>query len=299
MQNNSHWEKEEFEDLVARSLIGLYDIEQHKHNKRYPTEFRVSDKELLFMRNKGCYFVPHDRCAFNDEIDMVNDGYPSYATISFTDSKSPAFSFDWLKSTYFDMTFMRKLDKLPGGVKSKNQFKQKEIFYSLTCMNATEKEKLHLQKTFVSADEKGFIHDTLFYSESNRLYLPATQCTHKNDDGSISNTDVFMSSMAIKFFQDRRYLWNVTAKEGIAKASFGCYPEEIKSLFYSRELPMTETGRKRPILHWVAAHNRRIKSGIEVDIEKHLRGINEFIYQGTKFIITRPIKDTKIPYENK
>ncbi len=30
-----------------------------------------------------------------------------------------------------------------------------------------------------------------------------------------------------------------------------------------------------------------------VDIEKHLRGINEFVYNGTKFIITQPLKKVK------
>jgi hypothetical protein len=98
------------------------------------------------------------------------------------------------------------------------------------------------------------------------------------------------ASSVIQFWQDRRYLWNVTAKEGIAKATFSVYPEQVKSLFYARDMPMTETGRKRPILHWVAAHNRRLKNGIDVDIDKHLRGINEFVYQGTKFVISRPLK---------
>ena len=99
-----------------------------------------------------------------------------------------------------------------------------------------------------------------------------------------------VANSTLQFYQDRRFLWNVVAKENNSKATFGVYEEQIKSLFYSRELPLTETGRKRPILHWVASHQRRMKNGIDIDIEKHLRGCNEFIYQGTKFTITNPLK---------
>jgi len=53
---------------------------------------------------------------------------------------------------------------------------------------------------------------------------------------------------------------------GEAKAHLGCMREEIKSLLYARDLPMTSTGRKKPILHLVAAHKRRIKEGTDIDI---------------------------------
>lgn len=51
--------------------------------------------------------------------------------------------------------------------------------------------------------------------------------------------------------------WKIAADEGCGKASLGCTADEVKSLLYARQLPMTATGRKRPILHLVAAHRRR------------------------------------------
>jgi hypothetical protein len=64
----------------------------------------------------------------------------------------------------------------------------------------------------------------------------------------------------------------------------------VKSLFFARELPITDTGRKRPILHWVRAHKRRIAERIEIDIEKYMRGTATMIMQGVEFEITKPQK---------
>lgn len=103
---------------------------------------------------------------------------------------------------------------------------------------------------------------------------------------------------AISLLADRLYIWNIDTIEpntsfGFpAIVTFGIEPEMVKSLAYARSLPITESGRKRPILHWVKAHQRRIKDGIEIDIEKSLRGINEFNMGGLNFRITRPMKTT-------
>jgi hypothetical protein len=98
----------------------------------------------------------------------------------------------------------------------------------------------------------------------------------------------------INLFNDKRFLWNVVASEGRAKVTFGVYEEQIKSLFYARDLPLTATGRKRPILHWVAAHRRRIKSGVDIDITKHLRGCSGFDMLGTRFDIINPVRPLNI-----
>jgi hypothetical protein len=100
----------------------------------------------------------------------------------------------------------------------------------------------------------------------------------------------------MNIWNDRRFIWNVETVEPILNHSgptpmiMGVSPEHVKSLFYARDLPLTETGRKRPILHWVRAHERRLKSGIEIDIAKHLRGITGFSMHGFDFKITRPVK---------
>ena len=100
---------------------------------------------------------------------------------------------------------------------------------------------------------------------------------------------------------DRLFIWNIETQEpntelGIpALVTFGVEAEMVKSLVYARSLPVTESGRKRPILHWVRAHQRRMQDGVDVDIEKFLRGITEFDMGGLNFRITRPVKTPKRP----
>lgn len=104
---------------------------------------------------------------------------------------------------------------------------------------------------------------------------------------------------ALSLLSDRKYLWLVETQETItdlsanAKMQFGVDPEMVKSLFYSRTIPMTSSGRLRPILHWVDSHKRRIKEGVDINIEKHLRGISQFQIGGLNFNITSPTKPVK------
>lgn len=97
-----------------------------------------------------------------------------------------------------------------------------------------------------------------------------------------------MVCTALQAQADRRFCWEIAADEGYAKASLGCTAEEVKSLLYARQLPVTATGRKRPILHLVAAHRRRMKEGIDVDIKPFLRGVAEVTMDGTQFKVRAP-----------
>lgn len=64
--------------------------------------------------------------------------------------------------------------------------------------------------------------------------------------------------------------------------------EEVKSLLYARSLPMTATGRKRPILHLVESHKRRMRNGIDVDVTAFLRGQQTVEIGGTVFKVNPP-----------
>lgn len=282
---NYHWDKEEFEDLVARGITALYETNESKKNRYYPKEFRVNQNELLRIRKFGCYFPPEDRDFFADEFQVSVDGFPSEVCISFESNNDQSFA----KDEYLTILNAKRIQSLPGGVKPHtiSYMPKDEAIYSLTFLCPTLSNKLHIQKTYFTLDKNGQIHDTYFYDPEKRKYIVAATGTIKTTG---QRTDKIWAACVLNLGSDNKHLWNVTAKEGIARATFGVYPEQIQSLFYAREMPMTETGRKRPILHWVAAHHRRLKNGIEIDIEKHLRGINEFVYQGTKFQITRPLK---------
>jgi hypothetical protein len=295
---NEYWEQEEFEDLVSRALIALYENKMQKECLKVPKFIKPNDKDITQLRNIGAYFAPNDRCIMGHEIDLINDGLPKEASWAYNplECGSGKQKKDLLKGEYFRLGYLRLIDKAPTGILNIKGLKYfgKHKIYKFLSFSATEMNGMHLMKSYTSIDEEGQIYDTYARKQDGTLQTVAHGSMDIDEDKESIISDIGWTSAVVGFYQDRRHLWNVTANEGIAKATFGVYPEEIKSLFYAREMPMTETGRKRPILHWVAAHNRRLKNGIDIDIEKHLRGINEFVYQGTKFIITRPIKNNSI-----
>jgi hypothetical protein len=306
MEQKGYWEKEEFEDLVVRGLITLYETRLRKHKEAHKV-FRFTPELLNNIRRIGCYFVPVDRViigeicengktlAATQKIDIANDGRPDYAIHCHgIDSAEHQDNDDMRKNSFLEINYLEKISKLPHPIKCKHEGRKYRIVSVWARNDCLEG---HVHHIVISSD--GSIHDT-YWTRPN--YDPVTGrcpmetvdakfCQSKEESERAESINTVIASSTVQLYQDRRYLWNVTAKENIAKATFGVYPEQIKSLFYAREMPMTETGRKRPILHWVKAHQRRIKEGIDIDIEKHLRGINEFVYQGTKFIITRPIKN--------
>lgn len=286
--NDGFWGKEEFEDLVARSLIAMYENKIFKECKAVPPFIRPSDKDISQLREFGSYFAPSDRImVMGNEIDVINDGFQKEASWAMR----PQFKEDeeMPSNEYFRLGHLKLLGQAPPGILNHKKLKYfgDHKIYKLIYFSTTECNRIHIQKSYVTIDPKGLIYDTYARKQNGEAIILAAGTMGREEK---IQSDVGWAAGIFGFYSDRKYLWNVTAKEHSAKATFGVYPEQIKSLFYAREMPMTETGRKRPILHWVAAHNRRIKNGIDVDIEKHLRGINEFVFQGTKFEITRPIK---------
>lgn len=289
-KSNSQWDKEEFEDLVARSTIAMYETEIYKKCLKVPSFIRPTEKDVLAIKKFGCYFAPEDRIILEGDVDIVNDGFTKEASWC----TSPR---DWnpknkIQGEYFRLGYMKLLNKAPPGVLNYQKLKYfgNHKIYKLIYFSALEKGCIHIQKSFVTIDPSGNIYDTYGrHPESGKPIILASG----TGVGTNLTADVGWSSAILGYYSDSRFLWNVTALESSTRSTFGVYPEQVQSLFYARELPMTDTGRKRPILHWVASHQRRIKAGIEIDIEKHLRGINEFTYQGTKFIITRPQKIIK------
>lgn len=306
---NEYWDKEEFEDSVASGLINLFETNIKKHHKINP-QFAFTDKMLERIRKIGCYFPPSDRVVLaeyvpgtntlseNQKLDVINDGFPDRAVFcKLIKPEDRKYENDMREGAFLETSYIERIDKLPRPITANRQGKP---FRLITVW---------LRNKFLEGHSAYFTVDDLgntggvFYKRSD--YDPirkicrselvnARTCQSKEESASAQDTHVISAAFTHQYWADRRFLWNVTAQEGIARATFGVYPEQIKSLFYSRELPMTETGRKRPILHWVASHHRRMKSGIDIDIEKHLRGINEFVFQGTKYIITRPIKGVSL-----
>lgn len=267
---NSLWEKEEFGDIVTRAIIGLYDDKNITDIKKQHPLSRASKKDIEWARSIGCYIAPDDRIVNAAVLDIVNDGLPDFA--SFTEPEENHATEECLRD-YISMYFAKKIKKLPGNMKTFGH----KAYYELLAWLPQAAGGAYLHKQHFGISGNGVAHmaqagDMIDTGAEHRFKCSAIiQCT-------------------IQFWQDRRHLWNVQAMEHEAKCTFGVYEEQIKSLLYSRNAPLTGTGRLRPILHWVKEHKKRINAGIDVDIKKHLRGVDEFTMGGVSFKITRPLK---------
>ena len=98
----------------------------------------------------------------------------------------------------------------------------------------------------------------------------------------------FAATSTLNYEVDKYHVWSIEAQESDARCTVGVDKEQIKSLLYARSLPVTATGRKRPILHLVAAHRRRIKEGVDIDIGEFLRGVKKVEMGGTVFTVGAP-----------
>ena len=62
--------------------------------------------------------------------------------------------------------------------------------------------------------------------------------------------------------------------------------DRLSELLFLRDNPLTQTGRKRPIIHWVSNHLRNTKHKSNIRVIKHLRGITRFDLDGFNVTIT-------------
>lgn len=61
---------------------------------------------------------------------------------------------------------------------------------------------------------------------------------------------------------------------------------EHKELFALRDGPMTNAGKRKAIMHWVAKHMRETSKGNTCVVGKHLRGVNTFDIDGLTVTLT-------------
>lgn len=225
-------------------------------------EVKIDDFGRLYRH--GAYLPCERRVALVGQFDMSNDSLPDFsAMVDVSDSGASFYT-------------ARRVKKLPIGtapLKTGDKYRVSAIYEDGNDLGAI----LH----YITVTQDGEVCHCI-----NRHHVPYA---------AAMSYFVARSSMSLTAHADSRFLWNVRAAEKLignheTPITLGVGQEAVKSLFYARETPLTETGRKRPILHWVRAHQRRIKEGVDVDVSKHLRGITKFEMHGLNLEITSPIK---------
>lgn len=101
-------------------------------------------------------------------------------------------------------------------------------------------------------------------------------------------TDTFILCASAIEDSQCKYFFMVSLSVGVT-INFYVDCEAVKNLFKIRTNPLTEKDRRRPIIHWVCEHLRMkpVNPGF-AEIPEHLRGVNEFDFEGFKIKITSP-----------
>lgn len=238
---------------------------------------RIDDYAPLVA--SGVRFPWKERIALSNKIDLLNDELPRYTAIGLTRRERNVFA-QAVGCGTVDEKFLPKSARkaLHGAV----------ALYRATHIKGFD----GLSRQFAGRRSNNM------ESITNGGYagvMPDGIVIGVNEQGSMNPGYAEILAYAVSLHNDRKYFWEVTATEEFwegfpAKAIFSIDEEYIKSLFYARSVPITATGRMRPILHWVSAHKRRMKEGVDIDIRKHLRGIDQFSMHGVNFDITEPRK---------
>ena len=227
----------------------------------------ISDFGYIYLI--GPYIPCTSRITLIGDVDLKNDGMPG---VSVTAGLNP-------NPKDFSVTLIRPVEKIPSAFPLIGKTLKK---FKMTCVWQDKKTNwMESFTSFFGINQKGKIITPI-----EKRYL----------NGPLNHAGIStFSSIAMNAQSDARFLWLAKTSEDIGikelKLRLGLNKEHIKSLFYARSLPVTDTGRKRPILHWVKSHNRRIKEGIDIDIKTHLRGIETFEMDGLRIEITQPRKN--------
>ena len=106
--------------------------------------------------------------------------------------------------------------------------------------------------------------------------------TERTLEKEMGQTLCLMASVS----EDVKVNWSVTIKKDSAFTVYST-EEKIKELCEMRDAPLSASGNRAAICHWVRAHKRKT-SNAPVDVKKHLRGVVDFPLGDMRVTITPP-----------
>lgn len=273
------WGADDFEDTVSSALIACFESKVKK-NRGLSYSDNLTQDRVQMIRNSIPYIPSPSRVVHLEEgnikFDLTNDPLPVSGSV-FWSGISPG------DSGYFRAIHVRRANGLGKGWHARAS----GVLFEYTLMCA-ENDGVTGERSFFTVRGDGAIVSCNLRTTVPGGYIPGGKNSVINSLPETMQAREIVACATLQAIADRRFCWAITAKEKTAQVSIGCMKEEIKSLLYARDLPMTATGRKRPILHLVEAHKRRLKSGIDVDIQPFLRGLQTIEINGTQFTVKPP-----------
>ena len=272
------WTSESFEHRITAATVALYESRTDPEcHVRGISNFDAS--VFLKMRKHGVYITAPDRVCMSPEYGASVLRWPSVGCISLGSQYKGQGLPDDLIESYCRLIYFRRLNKLPA--------------HSVMLANGDPYELV-----LAWPQDNGPVIGATRYLTVNRrtgIVSPTVPVWHKNNANFVRDrlsdfqeTDGFALSVALQFTDDSRHIWTITAQNDVSKVTVGAHSDCVKSLLYARSLPVTTSGRKRPILHVVHAHRRRLKNGIDVQIGDFLRGSMEVVMNDTKYTVAAP-----------
>ena len=275
MDDERGWDCDEFEDQIAATVVGLYEKPCLPSNApAYPVQF--TGEELARVREHGAYVSHPSRVFFADELDApVDKIYKGLAVHSLIARGHEA------GQEYRSFYVLKRAPSIPKPLYAVGPGAP----FAFVILAAWPDGRLEALKQYFTADGKN-IYPAAFDLGKTKRYPYVTM----NKLLGETHADVLkkLATSTFNSIADQMHTWAIASNDSGVRVEVGCYHEEVKSLLYARSLPMTATGRKRPILHLVAAHRRRIKEGVEIDIEQFLRGVRKVEMGGAIFEVRSP-----------
>lgn len=285
MTEEDFWLTEEFEDSIARGLIASFESRIARSDGAHPLD-RLSEADLQQVRARGLYIPGKSRVVVGADdglgFDRKIDPLPTQASILLPwDERRPGFYHG-----YCSIFGMQLLPKFPRGVFRLGAGDP----FQLTCVTPGESEHIQGQKVYFSVEKSGrvVVAERRWLEGGDHQAGPRREVRWARDAPELASGLLKTAPLMLQFAADERHCWRIEAIERDASVRIGCQREEVKSLLYARDTPLTATGRKRPILHLVSAHRRRVRDGIEIDIDRFLRGTREVEMHGTLFRVHPP-----------
>lgn len=240
------------------------------------------DADLAHLIVHGLYVPCVRRVTYTRHVDQYVDGLPDYAAVFHVDPGGTDCSIQQMRRVE---RFPRRVAGVAPGVR-----------YKYVCWHRDEllcrKERRYNGENDVLSAYDSYATVT----PDDRVVHAQLMLPRRVYSAQQNAIRTVWPTLVLNAWSDRRYLWQVRTTDHVIDSlatplTLGVAEEHVKSLFYARSLPVTESGRKRPILHWVRAHARRMREGTDIDVRRHLRGITEFEMDGLRFAIVSPDKN--------
>jgi hypothetical protein len=277
VQPGAKWDSDSFENQIAGTIIALYERPTRIHGSDWPG---IGVDELEKIRKRGAYVQHPNRMVFNDELDAPLDAI--YSGLFVESAVQLKQRFELAPEVYGGFSVLKRAPSIPRPFYPVSPGTP----YCYIGMSATDDGGLETDKQYFTVRGRSIFPCAIDGGKRKRwnyTYRPTVL-----GGLSLAENTAKRVIMTANTIADRLCQWGIESSDSGVNVELQCYHDEVKSLLYARSLPMTSTGRKRPILHLVAAHRRRIKEGIEIDIEQFLRGVRKVEMGGAIFEVRSP-----------